>query len=142
MDEKLRPYLTKVDKPARYIGGEYNLPDMDKACSVRFCMCFVDVYEVGMSNLGIQILYDILNKADNIVCERCFAPWPDLGKILKEKDIPLSSIETGKPLKDFDVAENHSGSRTEVRRRILTQSPLSPQSYQLVNACGGCFQIS
>lgn len=103
MDEKLRPYLTKVDKPARYIGGEYNLPDMDKPCSVRFCMCFVDVYEVGMSNLGIQILYDILNKADNIVCERCFAPWPDLGKILKEKGIPLSSIETGKPLKDFDV---------------------------------------
>ena len=66
-------------------------------------MCFVDIYEVGMSNLGIQILYDILNKTDNIVCERCFAPWSDLGKILKEKDIPLSSIETGTPLKDFDI---------------------------------------
>lgn len=66
-------------------------------------MCFCDVYEVGMSNLGIAILYDILNKADNIVCERCFAPWPDLGKILKDKNIPLSSIETGKPLKEFDV---------------------------------------
>lgn len=66
-------------------------------------MCFCDVYEVGMSNLGIAILYDILNKAKNIVCERCFAPWPDLGKILKDKNIPLSSIETGKPLKEFDI---------------------------------------
>lgn len=103
MDERLRPFLTEVEKPARYIGGEYNLPDMNKPCSVRFCICFADIYEVGMSNLGIGILYDILNKTDGVVCERCFAPWIDMGKILKEHDIPLSSIETGKPLKDFDI---------------------------------------
>lgn len=103
MDERLRPFLTKVEKPARYIGGEYNLPDMTKPCSVRFCLCFADIYEVGMSNLGIGILYDILNKADNVVCERCFAPWVDMGDLLRKNGIPLSSIETGKPLKDFDI---------------------------------------
>lgn len=103
MDERLRPFLTSVEKPARYIGGEYNLPDMQKPCNVRFCLCFADIYEVGMSNLGISILYDILNKAENVVCERCFTPWFDMGKVLKDNDIPLSSIETGKPLKDFDI---------------------------------------
>ncbi len=103
MDERIRKYLPRVEKPARYIGGEYNLPDMNKPCSVRFCLSFVDVYEVGMSNLGIGILYDILNKADGIVCERCFAPWFDMGQILRENDLPLASIETGTPLRDFDV---------------------------------------
>lgn len=99
----IREYLLKVEKPARYIGGEFNLPDMDKPCDVRFCMCFPDLYEVGMSNLGIAILYDVLNKTEGVVCERCFAPWTDLGAILKEKDIPLFSIETRKPLRDFDI---------------------------------------
>lgn len=103
MDERLRPYLTKVEKPARYIGGEYNTPNMDKPCKVRFCLCFVDVYEVGMSNLGIAILYDVLNKSENIVCERCFAPWTDMGSVLKENNLPLGSIESGRPLKDFDI---------------------------------------
>ncbi len=103
MDERLRPFLTKVEKPGRYIGGEYNLPDMNKPCNVRFCLCFADIYEVGMSNLGIGILYDVLNKTDGVVCERCFAPWLDMGKILKENNLPLASIETGKPLKEFDI---------------------------------------
>jgi len=103
MDERLRPFLTKVEKPARYVGGEYNTPDMTKPCNVRFCLCFADVYEVGMSNLGIAIIYDVLNKAENVVCERCFAPWFDMGRVLKENNFPLSSIETGKPLKDFDI---------------------------------------
>ena len=103
MDEKIRVYLPTVEKPARYVGGEYNLPDFSGPFSVRFCLCFADLYEVGMSNLGIQILYGALNETENIRCERCFAPWVDLGKILKEKNIPLSSLETGTPLKDFDV---------------------------------------
>lgn len=103
MDEKLRPYLLQVDKPGRYTGGEYNLPDMTKPCKVRFCLCFPDVYEVGMSNVGISILYNILNKDSDVVCERCFAPWKDMAKIMRDNDIPLSSIETGLPLKDFDV---------------------------------------
>lgn len=96
-------YLTQVEKPARYTGGEYNTPDMNKPCSLRFCLCFPDLYEVGMSNLGIAILYDILNKAEGIVCERCFAPWTDFADILREKDCPLFSIETRKPLKEFDI---------------------------------------
>ena len=103
MDERLKPFLTEVEKPARYIGGEYNTPDMLKACSVRFCLCFTDLYEVGMSNLGIAILYDVLNSAEGIVCERCFAPWTDMGKVLKDNKIPLSSIETGRELKNFDI---------------------------------------
>ncbi|MBR1746892.1 MAG: TIGR03960 family B12-binding radical SAM protein [Clostridia bacterium] len=103
MDDKLRPYRTGVEKPARYVGGEYNLPDFNKPYSVRMCLCFVDLYEVGMSNMGIQILYGVLNEAEDVRCERCFAPWIDLGKILKEKNIPLSSLETGTPLRDFDI---------------------------------------
>lgn len=103
MDEKLRPYLLQVEKPGRYTGGEYNLPDMTKPCKVRFCLCFPDVYEVGMSNVGISILYNILNGDKDVVCERCFAPWKDMAKILRDNKIPLSSIETGTPLKDFDV---------------------------------------
>ena len=103
MDEKLRVYLPTVEKPARYVGGEYNLPDFSRPYSIRFCLCFTDLYEVGMSNLGIQILYGALNDTEGVRCERCFAPWIDLGAILKEKGILLSSLETGTPLKDFDV---------------------------------------
>ncbi|HKL74370.1 MAG TPA: TIGR03960 family B12-binding radical SAM protein, partial [Clostridia bacterium] len=86
-----------------YTGGEYNTPDMKKAAKLRFCLCFTDIYEVAMSNLGIAILYDIMNSKAEVVCERCFTPWVDLGKILKENDIPLFSIETRKPLRDFDI---------------------------------------
>lgn len=99
----LSQYLMSVEKPARYIGGEFNTPDMNKKCDVRFCLCFPDLYEVGMSNLGIAILYDVLNKTDGVVCERCFAPWIDLGDILRKNDVPLFSIETRKPLKEFDI---------------------------------------
>lgn len=103
MKNKLNKYLIGVEKPARYTGGEYNTPDMTKPCNVRFCLCFTDIYEVGMSNLGVSILYDIVNKQNNLVCERCFTPWTDLGDILKTENIPLMSIETQKPLIDFDV---------------------------------------
>ncbi len=99
----LDKFLLEVEKPARYIGGEYNTPDMTKPTTVRFCLCFTDIYEVGMSNIGIAILYDIINKSENFVCERCFAPWTDMGNILRRENIPLMSIETKKPLKDFDV---------------------------------------
>lgn len=95
--------LLEVEKPGRYLGCEYNLPDMTKPCGVRFCICFPDLYEVGMSNLGIQIIYDILNRAENAVCERCFAPWPDFAQKLRENAIPLFSLETRRPLAEFDV---------------------------------------
>lgn len=96
--------LMQVEKPARYTGGEYNTPDMKKPHKLSFCLCFADIYEVAMSNLGIAILYDILNNDKDIVCERCFAPWTDMGKLLREEKLPLISLETKKPLRQFDIA--------------------------------------
>ncbi|MDD4315758.1 MAG: TIGR03960 family B12-binding radical SAM protein [Clostridia bacterium] len=93
----------QVEKPARYTGGEYNTPDVQKPHKLSFCLCFADIYEVAMSNLGIAILYDILNKDKDIVCERCFAPWTDMAALLREHKLPLVSLETKKPLRDFDI---------------------------------------
>lgn len=95
--------LMQVDKPARYIGNELNMikknPD---DVAIRFAMCFPDVYEIGMSHLGIQILYEMFNRRDDVYCERVYSPWPDLHKIMKEEDIPLFALETQDPIKDFD----------------------------------------
>lgn len=95
--------LMSVEKPARYIGNEVNMikKNPDKM-DIRFCMCFPDVYEIGMSHLGIQILYDMFNKMKNVYCERVYSPWPDLDKIMREQKIPLFSLETQSPVKDFD----------------------------------------
>ncbi|MBO4376350.1 MAG: B12-binding domain-containing radical SAM protein, partial [Lachnospiraceae bacterium] len=95
--------LMRIDKPARYIGHEYNAVIKDKAdVSVRFCMCFPDVYEIGMSHLGIQILYDMFNRMDGVWCERTYSPWPDLDKIMREEHIPLFALESQEPVKNFD----------------------------------------
>lgn len=95
--------LLSVDKPARYIGGEVNMTVKNpREAEIRFCMCFPDVYEVGMSHLGIQIIYDMLNRRDDIYCERVYSPWPDLDRILREKKIPLFALESQEPLKNFD----------------------------------------
>ncbi len=95
--------LLQVEKPARYIGNEVNMVVKDlKEVDVRFCMCFPDVYEIGMSHLGIQILYDMFNKMEGVYCERVYSPWHDLDKILRERKIPLFSLETQQPIKDFD----------------------------------------
>ncbi len=91
-----------VQKPYRYFGGEYNTPDMNKSCDVRFCMCVADSYEVGMSNLGVRILYYLFNSLDKVVCERCYAPFADYASYLKERGLPLCSLETQRPLKEFD----------------------------------------
>ena len=99
----LEEILLKSEKPARYSGGEYNTPDMEKACDVRFCICMPDLYEVGMSNLGLKILYHVLNNQENVVCERCFAPALDFRKLLSENGLPLMSLETKKPLREFDM---------------------------------------
>ena len=99
----LEEILLRSEKPARYSGGEYNTPDMDKPCDVRFCICMPDLYEVGMSNLGLKILYHVLNEQKGTVCERCFAPALDFRALLKENDIPLMSLETKTPLRDFDM---------------------------------------
>ena len=95
--------LLQIEKPARYIGNEVNMVKKDlKDVDVRFAMCFPDVYEIGMSHLGIQILYDMFNKMDGVYCERVYSPWLDLDKVMREKDIPLFSLETQSPIKDFD----------------------------------------
>lgn len=91
-----------VQKPYRYFGGEYNTPDMNKDCDVRFCMCVADSYEVGMSNLGVRILYYLFNSMDKVVCERCYTPFYDYEQYLKDNNLPLSSLETQTPLGKFD----------------------------------------
>lgn len=95
--------LLTIDKPARYIGNEVNMVVKDKEkVDIRFCMCFPDVYEVGMSHLGIQILYDMFNQRPDTYCERVYSPWMDLDPILREKQIPLFALESQDPIKDFD----------------------------------------
>lgn len=95
--------LFKVEKPARYIGGEMNsyIKDKDKI-DIRFAFCFPDVYEVGMSHLGMKILYYVLNEREDTYCERVFAPWPDLEELMRENNIPLYALESKDPIKDFD----------------------------------------
>ncbi|PIH05195.1 TIGR03960 family B12-binding radical SAM protein [Clostridium combesii] len=95
--------LFRVEKPARYIGGELNSYNKDlNDIDIRYAFCFPDVYEVGMSHLGMKILYYILNERKDIFCERVFAPWPDMEKIMREENIPLYGLESKDPIKDFD----------------------------------------
>lgn len=95
--------LLKIEKPARYIGNEVNSVMKDKSkIDIRFAMCFPDVYEIGMSHLGIQILYDMFNRREDVWCERVYSPWVDLDKIMREQQIPLFALESQDPVKDFD----------------------------------------
>lgn len=95
--------LMKVEKPARYIGNELNSVVKDKdAVDIRIAMCFPDVYEIGMSHLGIQILYDMFNRREDTWCERVYSPWADLHQIMKEENIPLFGLESQEPIKDLD----------------------------------------
>ena len=96
--------LMQVEKPARYIGNEVNAVNKakDPKVDIRFAMCFPDVYEIGMSHLGIQILYDMFNQWEDVWCERVYSPWVDLDKIMRERNIPLFALESQEPIKDFD----------------------------------------
>ena len=95
--------LMTIEKPARYIGGEVNAVYKNKEdVDVRLVMCFPDVYEIGMSHLGIQILYDMFNRFEDVWCERVYSPWLDLDKIMREKNIPLFALESQDPIRDFD----------------------------------------
>lgn len=95
--------LLQVDKAARYIGGEINSVMKDKKkVDLRFCLAFPDVFEIGMSNLGMAILYDMFNKRDDVWCERLFSPWTDLDQIMREQKIPLFALESQEPVRDFD----------------------------------------
>lgn len=95
--------LMKIEKPARYIGGEVNsvMKDPEKV-DIRFAMCFPDVYEIGMSHLGIQILYDMFNRREDVWCERVYSPWLDLDRVMREEKIPLFALESQDPVKNFD----------------------------------------
>ncbi len=95
--------LMQVEKPARYIGNEVNAVMKDKNhIKVRFAMCFPDVYEIGMSHLGIQIIYDMLNSFDDVWCERVYSPWVDLDAVMRKEQIPLFALESQNPVKEFD----------------------------------------
>lgn len=104
MDKRLERILPSVQKPARYTGGEYNEIIKNKAdVKLRMAFCFPDVYEIGMSNLGMRILYGCINAEPDIWCERVFAPWGDMAEKMREKNIPLYALESGDPVSDFDV---------------------------------------
>jgi radical SAM family uncharacterized protein len=96
--------LLGVRKPARYIGQEYNSvkKPWDKT-DVKFCLCYPDLYEIGMSNLGLKILYHILNKRNDVLCERCFTPWTDMEQAMRDHNLPLFSLESRAPVLDFDI---------------------------------------
>ena len=95
--------LMKVEQPARYLGNEVNAANKDKSkADVSFCMCFPDVYEIGMSHLGIQILYDMFNRFEDTYCDRVYSPWIDLDKMMREQDIKLFAVESQEPVKSFD----------------------------------------
>ncbi len=103
LDKRVEKILTKVTKPGRYIGGEYGQVVKDKEkVNVRFAFCFPDSYEIGMSNLGIRILYGVLNKIDDVWCERVYAPWEDMEREMRGADIPLWAVESGDALTEFD----------------------------------------
>lgn len=106
MSEKLaltEDILMKIEKPERYIGNEVNSVVKDKSrVKLRFAMCFPDVYEIGMSHLGIQILYDMFNSMEDVWCERVYSPWVDLDAVMREQHIPLFALESQDPIKEFD----------------------------------------
>ena len=95
--------LLSIQQPARYIGGEINMGGKDHSrVKTKFAMCFPDVYEIGMSHLGIQILYSMFNSREDVCCERVYSPWMDLDPIMREKKIPLFTLESQEPVKNFD----------------------------------------
>ena len=103
-NKNISSVLKSVSKPGRYIGGEYNSIIKDKdSVKCRFAFCFPDTYEIGMSNLGVRILYDALNKDNDVWCERAYAPWTDMKEKMQEYGIPLSTVESGDPLSAFDM---------------------------------------
>ena len=103
INKEVEKILLKVQKPGRYVGGEMNSVIKDKnKVNIRFAFCFPDVYEVGMSHLGMKILYSLFNQKEDIWCERVFAPWTDMEALMREKHIPLYALESGDPLTEFD----------------------------------------
>lgn len=104
MDKRLERILPRVQKPARYVGGEYNAVKKDPAqVDTRIAFCFPDTYEIGMSNLGMRILYGVMNNMDGVWCQRVFAPWGDMEEEMRRAGMPLFALESGEPITDFDI---------------------------------------
>ena len=104
MDRTMETILSRVQKPARYTGGEYNAVVKDpKQVDTRVAMCFPDTYEIGMSNLGVRILYGLMNELPGVWCERVFAPWGDMEEEMRREGLPLYGLESGDPISDFDI---------------------------------------
>ena len=102
-NKKFEQLLLSVQKPGRYSGGEINSVIKDKnAVDVRFAFCFPDTYEIGMSHLGMKILYSLFNEREDVWCERVFAPWTDFEKVMRENNIPLFALESRDSIKNFD----------------------------------------
>lgn len=139
--------LMKIEKPARYIGNEVNAVVKDKEkVAVRFAMCFPDVYEIGMSHLGIQILYDMFNSMEDVWCERVYSPWVDLDAIMRKEQIPLFALESQDPIKDFDflgITIQYEMCYTNILQALdLAQIPLLAkergEDYPIVIGGGPC----
>ena len=104
MDQRLERILPRVQKPARYTGGEYRQIIKDKAeVDLRLAFCFPDIYEIGMSNIGMRILYATMNQMPGVWCERVFAPWGDMEAEMRRAGIPLYALESGDTVSAFDV---------------------------------------
>lgn len=139
--------LLKIEKPARYIGNEVNAVMKDpERVNVRFAMCFPDVYEIGMSHLGIQILYDMFNRKEDVWCERVYSPWPDLDSVMREQGIPLFALESQDPIRDFDflgITIQYEMCYTNILQILdLSQMPLlaseRDEEYPIVIGGGPC----
>lgn len=119
--------LLQIEQPARYIGNEFNSVVKDKEkVALRGAFLFPDVYEIGMSHLGIQILYDMFNKREDMWCERVYSPWPDLDRVMREQSIPLFGLESQEPVKNEDflfiTCSMRCVIRTFCRRSTLPES--------------------
>ncbi len=102
--KEIEKFLLKVQKPGRYTGGELNSIVKDKSkIDIRYAFCFPDTYEIGMSHLGMKILYSLVNAREDSWCERVFAPWVDMEEVMRENNIPLYALESGDAIKDFDI---------------------------------------
>jgi len=139
--------LNQVSKPARYTGGEWNSITKEwETTPIRTVLCYPEIYEIGMSNMALPILYEILNHQPDVLSERVYAPWVDMEAVLRRQNIPLFSLESKRPLKEFDIIGFSLGYEltcTNVLNILnLAQIPLfSSQrgnSYPLVIAGGSC----